>query len=555
MIYIIFLIIFLFLFEHLYWKRRNLPPGPIPLPILGNTLALALNPPGYEPFLQWKKKFGSVYTFWFGNNPAVCLADYKIIKETIIDNSETFSARSTLDDLIQVVRGGHYGVVETSGPLWREQRRFMLHTFRDFGMETIIDNSETFSARSTLDDLIQVVRGGHYGVVETSGPLWREQRRFMLHTFRDFGMGKNMMQEKILDEVVFLIDTLKNSKDLESHNIQADVDRAVGSIINSLLFGYRYEKERIQEFFKLKQCLTNHMRFVMEPLTTIAMCQPLTIGKLPIFKSKLEKLLDNMNQLYNYFEKQMNEKKQQHKFDEDSEEPTNFCEAFLKEMHRQGGENEEKHSFSDNQLKNMCLDLWIAGLESTSNTVGFAILYYIRHPRTQYLVKKELDSVIDSDRLITVDDKNKLPYLNAFISETQRLANLLPINLIRKTTKDTTIDGHFIPQGSAVIPQISCVLYDEKIFPEPYSFKPERFVDSEGNLKKIEEHIPFSIGKRQCMGESLARMELFLLIANLFNQFEFFAEDGKNVPSLEKKFGFAVQPHPFHCQIRHRFSQ
>lgn len=59
-----------------------------------------------------------------------------------------------------------------------------------------------------------------------------------------------------------------------------------------------------------------------------------------------------------------------------------------------------------------------------------------------------------------------------------------------------------------------------QIFPEPYNFKPERFVDSDGKLKRIEEHIPFSVGKRQCMGESLARMELFLLIANLFNQFE-----------------------------------
>ena len=59
-----------------------------------------------------------------------------------------------------------------------------------------------------------------------------------------------------------------------------------------------------------------------------------------------------------------------------------------------------------------------------------------------------------------------------------------------------------------------------QIFPDPYSFKPERFLDESGNLKKIEEHIPFSIGKRQCMGEGLARMELFLLISNLFNQFE-----------------------------------
>ena len=59
-----------------------------------------------------------------------------------------------------------------------------------------------------------------------------------------------------------------------------------------------------------------------------------------------------------------------------------------------------------------------------------------------------------------------------------------------------------------------------QIFPDPYSFKPERFLDGDGNLKKIEQFVPFSVGKRQCLGESLARMELFLIIANLYNQFE-----------------------------------
>ena len=187
MIYIILVLIFLFVFEHIYWKRRNFPPGPTPLPVLGNTLSLAKNPPGYEPMLRWRKKYGPVFTFWFGNNPAICVADYKTIKETMLDDGETYSGRSTLDDLIKLVRGGHYGVVETSG--W----------------------------------------------------LWKEQKRFMLHTFRDFGMGKNLMQQKILDEVAYLIESLKSAQDLDAHNIQYDIDRAVGSIINSLLFGYRYE--------------------------------------------------------------------------------------------------------------------------------------------------------------------------------------------------------------------------------------------------------------------------------------------------------------------------
>ena len=161
----------------------------------------------------------------------------------------------------------------------------------------------------------------------------------------------------------------------------------------------------------------------MEPLTTIAMTQPLTLGKLPVFKTRLDKLLDNMDQLYSVFQRQIDEHQRHITPERLGEESMDFCEAFLKEMHIRGGQDETQHSFSINQLRNMCLDLWTAGLETTTNTVAFAILYYIRHPRAQYLVKKELERVIDSDRLISVEDKNNLPYLNAFISVSLTVRN------------------------------------------------------------------------------------------------------------------------------------
>uniref|UniRef100_A0AC34GQL3 Cytochrome P450 n=1 Tax=Panagrolaimus sp. ES5 TaxID=591445 RepID=A0AC34GQL3_9BILA len=508
MIYIftVLIILGLIIFDHFYWKRRNLPPGPCPLPILGNTLSLALNPPGYQPLLEWKKKYGPVYTFWFGFQPTICITDIKIIKETIIDDSETFSGRVT------------------------------------------------------LNDLIKIVRGGHFGVIETEGNLWLEQKRFILFTFRNFGMGKNLMQEKILDEVVFLIDTLKVAAASETVvGIQGEIDRAVGSIINSLLFGYRYEGEKIQEFTKLKSSLNKHMRFVMEPLTTMAMMRPLSIGKLPIFKPKLKRLISNMNELYDYFEIQIN--KHQQKLDsevaeEASDESTDFCEAFLREMMKQqkSSDNQKNHSFSFQQLRNVCLDLWVAGLETTTNTISFAILYFIHYSEIRAKIYHELDTVVGNDRLITNNDKCNLSYLNAFISETQRIANLLPINFSRKTIKDTYINGFYVPKGSSVVPQISCILFDDTIFPDPFTFNPERFIDTETKkYKKIDEFIPFSVGKRQCMGEGLAKMELFLIISNLFNQFKIYPEDEKHLPSLEKRFGFALQPQPFKCKVESRF--
>uniref|UniRef100_A0A914CPE7 Cytochrome P450 n=1 Tax=Acrobeloides nanus TaxID=290746 RepID=A0A914CPE7_9BILA len=102
------------------------------------------------------------------------------------------------------------------------------------------------------------------------------------------------------------------------------------------------------------------------------------------------------------------------------------------------------------------------------------------------------------------------------------------------------------------MPMVSSVLYDEKIFPEPFKFKPERFLDSNGNNRKIDEFIPFSVGRRQCLGESLARMEMFLFVANIFNQFKISAVDGKE-PSLERQPGVTFTPLPFVCNLEKRY--
>uniref|UniRef100_A0AC34RAB4 Cytochrome P450 n=1 Tax=Panagrolaimus sp. JU765 TaxID=591449 RepID=A0AC34RAB4_9BILA len=119
-----------------------------------------------------------------------------------------------------------------------------------------------------------------------------------------------------------------------------------------------------------------------------------------------------------------------------------------------------------------------------------------------------------------MDDKSKLHYLNAIIAEIQRVCNLLPLNVIHRVTKDVAIKGYCIPKDTAITHHISMVLKDERYFPEPEKFKPERFLDNSGKFIQPQELMPFGVGKRSCLGEGLARLELFLFIGNLFNHFE-----------------------------------
>uniref|UniRef100_A0A914PIL7 Cytochrome P450 n=1 Tax=Panagrolaimus davidi TaxID=227884 RepID=A0A914PIL7_9BILA len=204
------------------------------------------------------------------------------------------------------------------------------------------------------------------------------------------------------------------------------------------------------------------------------------------------------------------------------------------------------------KLINALYDIFIAGQETTANTIIFSVIYALNYPKKLKKLYHELDKVIGSDRRITLADRNSLSYCNAFIYEVQRLVNLLPQNLPHKLTKDVEIRGYNIPKNTVILPQVSSVLYDEKAFPNPETFIPERFLDSEGQPKKIDEFIPFSLGKRQCLGESLAKMELYLIIANFFNQYKLESENG-SLPSMKKVPGVTVQPHPFKCSLKKRY--
>ena len=126
------------------------------------------------------------------------------------------------------------------------------------------------------------------------------------------------------------------------------------------------------------------------------------------------------------------------------------------------------------------------------------------------------------------------------------------MNLPHATTREVTLAGCTIPKGMTVIHQISSILSDPEIFLEPEKFLPERFIDESGNLKKVEELVPFSVGKRVCLGEGLARMELFLFTANLFNRFEF-CEGANGLPSLDRTYAFIAKAMDYTCQVKRRY--
>lgn len=102
--------------------------GPIPLPLIGNVASLYT----FESFKSWRKKYGPVHTFWLGNTPTILLSDYEAITEVFQKDGDAFLGREF--EYSEHMRGGNHGIIFGEGETWKCLRRFTMHTFQKFGV-------------------------------------------------------------------------------------------------------------------------------------------------------------------------------------------------------------------------------------------------------------------------------------------------------------------------------------------------------------------------------------------------------------------------------------
>ncbi|XP_073788345.1 cytochrome P450 2P10 isoform X4 [Danio rerio] len=236
------------------------------------------------------------------------------------------------------------------------------------------------------------------------------------------------------------------------------------------------------------------------------------------------------------------EKVNEHRADYDQSSLRDYIDCFLAEM-----EKHKDDTAAGFDVENLCmctLDLFVAGTETTSTTLYWGLLYMIKYPEIQAKVQQEIDAVVGSSRQPSGSDRDNMPYTNAVIHEIQRMGNIIPLNVVRTTSEDTRIEKYSIPKGTLVIGSLTSVLFDESEWETPHSFNPGHFLDAEGKFRRRDAFLPFSLGKRVCLGEQLARMELFLFFTSVLQRFTFSPPAGVE-PSLDFKMGFTRCPKPY----------
>ncbi|XP_062996480.1 cytochrome P450 2B19-like [Elgaria multicarinata webbii] len=368
--------------------------------------------------------------------------------------------------------------------------------------EAFTDNAEAFGGRAPIQALGDTI--SKYGVVSTSGERWKQLRRFSLTTLRNFGMGKRSIEERIQEEARFLVEALQET---QGHPFDPTfyLSHAVSNIICSIVFGNRFEYED-KDFITLLELINTAFRLMSSPGMQIFNAFPCLKRIFPSPHRRLSKCFDDIISF-------ILQRVQMHRESFDPNCPRDFIDSFLAKMEQE--KENPVSEFHDMNLAITVFNLFFAGTETVSITLRYGLLILLRHPEIEAKVQEEIDRVIGRNRSPCMEDRIKMPYTDAVVHEIQRFGDITPVVASHLMTRDTTFRGYSLPKDTVVGVFLTSVLQDPQYFETPKKFNPGHFLDENGAFKKSEAFLPFSSGKRVCLGESLARMELFLFLTTV----------------------------------------
>jgi cytochrome P450 len=205
-------------------------------------------------------------------------------------------------------------------------------------------------------------------------------------------------------------------------------------------------------------------------------------------------------------------------------------------------------------IKEVAATGFIAGAETSASTLHTFFLELVLNPEVQKRAQAEIDEVVGIDRLPDFDDRPSLPYVEAVLRETMRMHPIVPLAVPHATVSDDVFQGYFIPKGSTVVPNIWAMLRDPEIYPEPNSFKPERFFkDGKLHGEPSTSNIGYGFGRRICPGRYTADASIWAgLVTFLSTMTISKAKDaqGREI-DVDPKFtcGVTSCPAPFPCII------
>nr|XP_009680473.1 PREDICTED: cytochrome P450 2J5-like isoform X3 [Struthio camelus australis] len=396
------ILVFLFvwislIFLNIQRVRRKLPPGPTPLPFIGNlgTLDFQIH---HETLLKMVRMYGNVYTLWLGRTPVIVLNGFQAVKDALIEHAEEFAERP------------------------------ITPFFRD-------------------------VVGGPYGIIFSNGHTWKEQRRFSLMTLRNLGLGKKSLEAWIQEEANCLVKVFARERG-RPMDPSLPILSSINNVIAAVLFGHCFstEADAFQRLLKGSQAMAGFLGTFWPRLydtfpSLLKHLSPVLMRSLVALKHLQDLRTVIKDEIRNHQESWV------------PGEPRDFIDAYLAQMLKT--KDDPTSTFKETNMVQVITDLFIAGSDTTTITLCWALLYMMMYPEVQERVQEELDAVIGPSRAIEYKDRVILPYTNAVLHEIMRYSSISAIGVMRKCTQDTILQGFPITKAKLSLNNLCKTLHCE----------------------------------------------------------------------------------------------
>ncbi|XP_062325960.1 cytochrome P450 1B1-like [Osmerus eperlanus] len=476
-------LVFLSCLEACLWVRnlrlKRRLPGPFAWPLVGNAMQLGQMP--HITFSRLAKKYGNVYQIRLGCNNIVVLNGDKAIRQALVQHSTEFAGRPKFISF-QSVSGGRSLTFTDYSKQWKMHRRITQSTLRAFSSA----NSQT----------------------------------------------KKAFEQHIMAEAMDLVQVfLRMSAGGSYCDPSREFTVAAANVICALCFGKRYGHDDL-EFRTLLGRLDKFGETVGAGSLVDVM------PWLQSFPNPVRSIYQNFKHLNEEFFSFVKSKVSQHRETFDPEVTRDMSDAIINII-----EHGEHSSLTKDFVETTITDLIGAGQDTMSTFLQWVMLLLIKYPDIQAKLQDQVDKVVGRDRLPTIEDRSSLAYLDAFIYETMRYTSFVPVTIPHSTTSDVTIEGLHIPKDTVVFINQWSVNHDPLKWKDPHIFDPSRFLNDNGDLDKdlTSGVMIFSAGKRRCIGDQIAKVEIFLFSAILLHQCSF-ERNPCELNSLKCSYGLTLKP-------------
>ncbi|CAI4212018.1 unnamed protein product [Parascedosporium putredinis] len=483
--------------------RSKMPPGPFPLPIVGNTLSLPKNKP-WLLFEELSKKYDApVITFWIGRNPTVWINDAWSAQEIFEKKAQIYSSRP------HMVVFGELG-----------DGQFSLVTMKTRNAE--------------------------------ERDRWRGHRKLM-HMAVGVQTVRKYRQIQNNESKIIALDYIREPKEYVKH-----LERYATSVVSAIGFGRRvasYNDPIITEVIALMQ-LAADLNVPGKSFPMLMETFPISVlAKFPRWAPWMKGLGSRGRGDGDYFYYTLNEEAvQQHAARSPASQAT-MSTPFAQTLF----DEKEKYNLSKREISSLTANLFGAGADTSSSTLVTFMLACCCFRDAMLKAQAEIDAVIGPSRSPHWDDSPNLPYVNAFVKEVFRWRSVAIIGgQPHAPTQDDTYKGWLIPAGTWVQGNVWAIHHNERDFPDPDVFMPERFIQGDEHKRPFPNdkgYMTFGWGRRVCSGQALAEQGTWVSVARLLWAFDIRKKvdpvTGREVDLDIFAFtnGLNMRPQPFECDI------